>query len=87
MSVGGWAITPIRAVRAVGPDGFSGPFAHSVALGPRSFAALGAIIPIVATLAACAPSPFVQNKSQFTTPSRQAASYDREHFQSFSLRS
>jgi rare lipoprotein A len=70
MSVGGWAITAVRAVRAVGPDGFSGPFAHSLRL--RSFAALGAIIPIVATLAACAPSPFVQNKTQFTTPSRQA---------------
>ena len=30
--------------------------------------ALAAIIPILATLAACAPSPFVQNKTQFAAP-------------------
>jgi rare lipoprotein A len=43
--------------------------------------ALAAIIPILATLAACAPSPFFQNKTQFAAPapsstptaSRQAA--------------
>jgi len=43
----------------------------------RPFIALIAIVPILATLAACAPSPFVQNKTQFVTPtsppSRQAA--------------
>jgi rare lipoprotein A len=42
-----------------------------------SLTALAAIIPILATLAACAPSPFVQNKTQFVTPAstppRQAA--------------
>jgi rare lipoprotein A len=30
--------------------------------------ALAAIVPILATLAACAPSPFVQNKTQFAAP-------------------
>jgi rare lipoprotein A len=43
----------------------------------RPFIALIAIVPILATLAACAPSPFVQNRTQFvtptSTPSRQAA--------------
>jgi len=45
----------------------------------RPFIALAAIIPILATLAACAPSPFVQNKTQFAAPApmptatRQAA--------------
>ena len=46
-----------------------------------SFTALAAIVPILATLVGCAPSPFFQNKTQFatpapvatTTPSRQAA--------------
>jgi rare lipoprotein A len=42
-----------------------------------SLTALAAIVPILATLAACAPSPFVQNKTQFATPmsapARQAA--------------
>jgi rare lipoprotein A len=41
--------------------------------------ALAAIVPILATLAACAPSPFVQNRTQFASPAvapppaRQAA--------------
>jgi rare lipoprotein A len=39
--------------------------------------ALAAFVPIVATLAACAPSPFVQNRTQFAAPApaptRQAA--------------
>jgi rare lipoprotein A len=41
----------------------------------RPFIALIAIVPILATLAACAPSPFVQNRTQFvtSTPTRQAA--------------
>ncbi len=43
----------------------------------RPFIALIAIVPILAALAACAPSPFVQNKTQFVTPAsppaRQAA--------------
>jgi peptidoglycan lytic transglycosylase len=45
----------------------------------RPFIALAAIIPILATLAACAPSPFIQNKTQFAarapmpTATRQAA--------------
>jgi rare lipoprotein A len=44
-----------------------------------SLLALAAIVPILATLAACAPSPFVQNKTQFASPTvappptRQAA--------------
>jgi peptidoglycan lytic transglycosylase len=33
-----------------------------------SLLALAAIVPILATLAACAPSPFVQNKTQFASP-------------------
>jgi rare lipoprotein A len=43
------------------------------------FMALAAIVPIFAALAACAPSPFVQNRTQFAAPapppaaSRQAA--------------
>ena len=39
-----------------------------------SFVALAAIVPILATLAACAPSPFVQNKTQFAalTPTPMA---------------
>ncbi|MGN6750009.1 MAG: septal ring lytic transglycosylase RlpA family protein [Xanthobacteraceae bacterium] len=43
----------------------------------RSLVALAAIIPVLATLGACAPSPFVQNRTQFAapipTPTRQAA--------------
>jgi rare lipoprotein A len=45
----------------------------------RSLVGLAAIVPILATLAACAPSPFVQNRTQFAapapapTPTRQAA--------------
>jgi rare lipoprotein A len=45
----------------------------------RSLTALAAIAPIVATLAACAPSPFLQNRTQFAAPAptptarRQAA--------------
>src|SRR5262245_19485896 len=44
-----------------------------------SYMALAAIVPILTTLAACAPSPFVQNKTQFVAPApmptatRQAA--------------
>jgi len=34
----------------------------------RPFIALIAIVPILATLAACAPSPFFQNKTQFAAP-------------------
>lgn len=33
-----------------------------------SLLAIAAIVPILATLAACAPSPFVQNKTQFASP-------------------
>jgi rare lipoprotein A len=36
--------------------------------------AFGAIVPIVATLAACAPSPFVQNKTQFAAPAPMPSS-------------
>jgi rare lipoprotein A len=44
----------------------------------RSVTAFAALAPILATLAACAPSPFVQNRTQFAAPtapmpSRQAA--------------
>jgi len=43
----------------------------------RSFIALIAVAPVLATLAACAPSPFVQNRTQFASPApmppRQAA--------------
>jgi peptidoglycan lytic transglycosylase len=34
----------------------------------RALAALAAVVPILATLAACAPSPFVQNRTQFAAP-------------------
>ena len=34
----------------------------------RPFIGLIAIVPILATLAACAPSPFVQNRTQFAAP-------------------
>jgi len=34
----------------------------------RSLAGLAAIVPILATLAACAPSPFSQNRTQFAAP-------------------
>jgi rare lipoprotein A len=33
-----------------------------------SLTAFAAVIPILATLSACAPSPFVQNRTQFATP-------------------
>jgi rare lipoprotein A len=33
-----------------------------------SLLALAAVVPILGTLAACAPSPFVQNKTQFASP-------------------
>jgi rare lipoprotein A len=45
----------------------------------RSLVGLVAIVPMLATLAACAPSPFVQNRTQFAAPApvpmptRQAA--------------
>jgi rare lipoprotein A len=45
----------------------------------RALAALAAVVPVLATLAACAPSPFVQNRTQFAAPAptpaptRQAA--------------
>lgn len=45
----------------------------------RSLVGLAAIVPVLATLAACAPSPFVQNRTQFAVPApvpmptRQAA--------------
>jgi len=43
----------------------------------QSLIGLAAIVPILATLGACAPSPFVQNRTQFAapapTPTRQAA--------------
>lgn len=58
-------------------------FAAVISRGSRrkapSLTALAAIVPILATLGACAPSPFVQNKTQFSglapapTPTRQAA--------------
>lgn len=44
-----------------------------------SYVALATVVPILAMLGACAPSPFVQNKTQFAapapmpTPTRQAA--------------
>jgi rare lipoprotein A len=45
----------------------------------RPFIALIAVVPVLATLPACAPSPFVQNRTQFAAPApmptatRQAA--------------
>ena len=43
----------------------------------RPFIVLFAVAPVLATLAACAPSPFVQNRTQFASPTppptRQAA--------------
>jgi rare lipoprotein A len=38
----------------------------------RPFIALAAIVPILGTLAACAPSPFVQNQNQFAAPTQFA---------------
>ena len=47
-------------------------FASVISVGSRPFArpfiGLIAIVPILATLAACAPSPFVQNRTQFAAP-------------------
>jgi peptidoglycan lytic transglycosylase len=37
------------------------------------WAALATIVPILATLAACAPSPFVQNNTQFAAPTPTAS--------------
>jgi rare lipoprotein A len=39
----------------------------------RSLVALAAIVPLLATLAACAPSPFVQNRTQFAAPAPMPA--------------
>jgi rare lipoprotein A len=71
MSVGWWRI--VRSDRSA-----SVVSSRSERNAP-SYIALAAIIPILATLAACGPSPFVQNKTQFAAPApmptatRQAA--------------
>src|SRR6516165_3215901 len=71
MSVGRWRI--VRSDRSA-----SVVSSRSERNAP-SYIALAAIIPILATLAACGPSPFVQNKTQFAAPApmptatRQAA--------------
>jgi peptidoglycan lytic transglycosylase len=75
MSVGRWGIDSGRVIAAISGD----RPALAISAGSRSVAAPAAIVPILATLAACAPSPFVQNKTQFAAPAptrtatRQAA--------------
>jgi rare lipoprotein A len=60
-------------------DGFASVISSRSEQNAPSYMALAAIIPILAMLAACAPSPFVQNKTQFAAPApmptatRQAA--------------
>src|SRR6516225_1505520 len=65
MSVGRWRI--VRSDRSA-----SVVSSRSERNAP-SYIALAAIIPILATLAACGPSPFVQNKTPFTAPSGNIA--------------
>jgi rare lipoprotein A len=71
MSVGLWGIESGRVIAAIRSD----RSALAIEAGSPSVVALAAIVPILATLAACAPSPFVQNRTQFTAPTaiRQAA--------------
>lgn len=65
MSVGRWGI--VRHDRcAVAILGGS----HRAARSLRSLTVFAAIAPIVATLAACAPSPFMQNQTQFAAPAQ-----------------
>jgi len=62
--VGHWDIDSggvIAAIRGDRP-------ALAISAESPSVAALAAIVPILATLAACAPSPFVQNRTQFAAP-------------------
>jgi rare lipoprotein A len=71
MSVGRWGI--------VRGDRFASAVSSRSGRNAPSYMALAAIGPILATLGACAPSPFVQNKTQFAAPApmptatRQAA--------------
>jgi rare lipoprotein A len=39
----------------------------------RALVALAAVVPVLATLGACAPSPFVQNRTQFAAPAPMPA--------------
>jgi rare lipoprotein A len=62
----------------VRPDRFAAVISKGSQPKVPSLTAFAAIVPILATLAACAPSPFVQNKTQFAAPAptlapRQAA--------------
>jgi rare lipoprotein A len=66
MSIGRWG--------TVRRDRFAAVISNGSQRTAPSLTALAAIIPILATLAACAPSPFVQNRTQFAmpAPTRQA---------------
>jgi rare lipoprotein A len=69
MSVGRWG--------TVRRDRFAAVISNRSQRKAPSLTALAAIVPILATLSACAPSPFFQNKTQFAAPApaptRQAA--------------
>jgi rare lipoprotein A len=60
MSVGRWS--------TVRRDRFAAVISRGSQRKAPSFTALATIIPILATLGACAPSPFVQNRTQFAAP-------------------
>jgi rare lipoprotein A len=60
MLVGRWG--------AVRRDRFAAVISRGSQRNAPSLTALAAIVPILATLGACAPSPFVQNKTQFAAP-------------------
>jgi rare lipoprotein A len=60
MSVGRWG--------TVRRDRFAAAISNRSQRKAPSLTALTAIVPILATLAACAPSPFFQNKTQFAAP-------------------
>ena len=64
MSVGHWDIDSGGVIAAICGD----RPALAISAESPSVAALAAIVPILATLAACAPSPFVQNRTQFAAP-------------------
>src|SRR5262249_13319297 len=71
MSVGRWGI--------VRRDRFASEISSRSERNEPSYMTLAAIVPFLATLAACAPSPFLQNKTQSPAPvpmptaTRQAA--------------
>jgi len=74
MSVGRCGIDSCGVVAAVCRDHAASPIAATTQRAARSLAALAAIVPILATLAACAPSPLFRNTAQIPqTQTRQAS--------------